>query len=184
MDELTIRLATLPDCQSILNIYSHYVLNTAITFEYEIPALEEVENRMKSIQITYPYLVAEIGGEIVGYAYATDLRYRTAYQWSPESTIYLQKDAIGQGIGKKLYNKLIEILKIQGFYNVFGGVALPNEASIALHLNMGFTEIGIYKNIGYKHDKWHSTLWFQLQLNEYTIHPETPKKISDINFKI
>src|SRR5690349_12301183 len=134
---MKIRIADKNDCKDILGIYEFYVLNTAITFEYDVPSLSEMENRMKNIQLKYPYLVAEIENKVVGYAYASDFRYKAAYQWSPESTIYLDKEFHGKGIGKKLYQKLFEILKQQGYYNVFGGVALPNESSIALHRHFG-----------------------------------------------
>jgi L-amino acid N-acyltransferase YncA len=179
-ERLEIRLANKSDCTEILNIYRHYVLNSAITFEYDVPSLDEMESRMMNTQMKYPYLVAAIEGKIIGYVYATDFRHRAAYQWSPESTVYLHKDFKGQGIGRILYQKLIGILKLQGYYNVFGGVALPNDASISLHLKLGFEEIGTYRNIGYKNGKWHSTCWFQLGLNNYSHNPEVPKSIKDI----
>src|SRR5690348_10189169 len=99
---MKMRLATTGDCKSILEIYRYYVLNTAITFEYDVPDVEEMERRMNNIQPKYPYLVTEIENTIVGYAYASDFRYKAAYQWSPESTIYLHKDFTGKGIGIKL----------------------------------------------------------------------------------
>jgi len=177
---MKISIASLEDCHGILSIYEYYVLNTAITFEYDVPSVEEMQSRMKSIQMKYPFLVAKLEEKIVGYGYATDFRHRAAYQWSPECTIYLDKNFSGKGIGKTLYKKLFEILKLQGFYNVFGGVGLPNDASVALHLKMGFREVGIYENIGYKQGKWHSTKWFQLTLNEYQINPAQPKKVSEV----
>jgi phosphinothricin acetyltransferase len=180
---LNIRLAKLSDCKSILDIYQYYVLHTAITFEYDVPDVEEMENRMNNIQKKYPYVVAEVDEKIVGYSYASDFRYKAAYQWSPESTIYIHKDFHGNGIGKVLYQQLFGILTLQGFYNVFGGVALPNDASIALHKKCGFKEIGIYENIGYKFDRWHSTKWFQLILQPHDNNPSPPKYISEINYQ-
>lgn len=180
MNDLQIRIATKNDCKNILAIYEYYVLNTSITFEYEVPLLEEIEKRMETVQTKYPYLVAEMDGKIVGYAYATDFRFRAAYQWSSECAIYIHKDFQGKGIGKKLYQKLFAILRLQGYYNVFSGVVIPNEASVNLHLACGFREIGVYENIGYKFEKWHTTKWFQLALNEYQINPEAPKKTNEI----
>lgn len=177
---MKIRLAHSNDCKDILAIYKYYVLNTAITFEYEVPSIAELEGRMKNIQVKYPYLVAEMDNRIVGYAYASDFRYRAAYQWSPESTIYIDKDFNGKGLGKLLYQKLFDVLRLQGFYNVFGGVALPNDASVALHRRLGFKEIGTYENIGYKFEKWHSTQWFQLMLKEHDTNPSPPKKPNEI----
>jgi L-amino acid N-acyltransferase YncA len=179
-DQLSIRAATAEDCGRILSIYGYYVKNTIVSFEYEVPGLDEMESRMQNIQAKYPYLVAELNGIIVGYAYAADFRYRSAYQWSPESTIYLSHEIHGKGIGHILYSRLFELLRLQGFYNVFGGVGLPNEASVKLHLKCGFTVVGTYRNIGYKHKGWHSTQWFQLILDEHPIEPAPPKKPGEL----
>ncbi|MCC6726256.1 MAG: N-acetyltransferase [Saprospiraceae bacterium] len=184
MEKVKIRIAETEDCQSILAIYQYYVLNTAITFEYDVPSVEEMLNRMRNIQTKYPYLIAEFDGNIVAYAYASDFRHRAAYQWSPESTVYIHKDCTGKGIGKMIYKQLFDILKLQGFLNVFGCVALPNPASVALHLKMGFTDVGSFQNIGYKHGQWHSTQWFQLKLNEYQINPTLPKRISEVEIRL
>ncbi|MBL7808883.1 MAG: N-acetyltransferase, partial [Saprospiraceae bacterium] len=157
---------------------------TAITFEYETPSLTEMENRMTYTQAKYPYLVAEVDQRIVGYAYASDFRTRAAYQWSPESTIYLHPLYYGKGIGKMLYQKLFELLALQGYYNVFAGVALPNEASVALHQKLGFREIGVYENIGYKFGKWHTTKWFQLVLKTHEENPARPQTPENIEWAI
>jgi len=180
---LKIRMATQADCQAILGIFGYYVLHTVITFEYDVPELAEMETRMKNILPKYPYLVAEWDGIVVGYAYASDFRYRAAYQWSPECTIYLHPDFRGKGIGKLLYMQLFNILRQQGFQNVFGGVALPNESSEALHRACGFKEAGLYENIGYKFNKWHSTKWFQLVLKPYPLNPQPPENINEIKFE-
>ncbi|MBC7778330.1 MAG: N-acetyltransferase [Phycisphaerae bacterium] len=179
-NKLSIRLGRKEDAKGVLAIYKHYVIHTAITFEYEVPSIEEMENRIINILKKYPYLVCEDDDKIVGYAYASDFRHRAAYQWSPESAIYLSNAIQGKGIGKILYQTLFDVLRFQGFYNVFAGVALPNEASIKLHLKLAFEEIGDYKNIGYKHGKWHTTKWFQLALKDYGVDPETPELIEDV----
>ena len=175
------RSATLSDCPAILDLYSYYVLHTPITFEYDVPSLGEIENRVKSVQAKYPYLVAEVDGVLAGYAYAADMRTRTAYQWSPECAIYLHKDFRGRGIGKLLYGKLFSILKAQGFVNVFACITMPNPMSHALHLGFGFKEIGINHNVGYKLGEWHSIEWLQLQLNEYVKEPAVPKPVGEID---
>ncbi len=181
---MTFSMAKLEDGPDILDIYRHYVLNTAITFEYEPPSLMEMENRMKNIQAKYPYVVAREGNRIAGYAYASDFRTRAAYQWSPESTIYLHPSCCGKGIGKLLYQKLFDVLAWQGYYNVFAGIALPNEASVALHQKLGFREVGVYENIGYKFGKWHSTQWFQLVLKPHAENPASPRIPDWANFTI
>ena len=176
---MKIRIANPEDVREILDIYGYYVLNTAITFEYAVPSLQEMLDRMTGIKNKYPYLVAEMDDKIVGYSYATDFRHRAAYQWSPECTIYIHRDFHGKGIGKKLYQELFKLLRQLGYFNVFGGVALPNDASLALHRNLGFREIGTYENIGYKFGKWHSTMWFQLVLEEHITEPPLPLKLSE-----
>lgn len=182
--EINIRLATKNDCSAIRGIYEYYVLHTSITFEYDVPSIEEIEKRLEAIQVKYPYLVAESMGNVIGYAYATDFRYRTAYQWSPECSVYINKDFLGKGFGKKLYAHLFAILQAQGFYTVFAGVALPNDKSVALHLNNGFTEIGVFRNVGYKNGAWHSVQWFQKVLNTYEVNPPLPKKINEIGIEL
>lgn len=180
MQPLLIRLANTSDCAAILDIYAHYVQHTSITFEYDVPSVSEMEKRMLSAMSKYPYLVAEVNGKIAGYAYATDFRYRSAYQWSPECTIYLHHEEKGKGTGYKLYTALFDALRLQGYYNVFGGVALPNEGSVALHRKCGFREIGLYENIGYKHGQWHSTLWFQLVLQPHADAPAPPRAAQEL----
>ena len=167
-----IRFATPDDASSVVEIYAHYVIHTTVTFEYDVPSAEEMKNRIMHIIPKYPFLVAFSGNQMVGYAYATEFRHRAAYQWSPECTVYLHQDYTGLGYGYKLYMTLFALLRKQGFYNVFGGVALPNEASVKLHRKCGFRELGQYENIGYKFGRWHTTLWFQLPLNDFDIAPQ------------
>jgi phosphinothricin acetyltransferase len=180
MHTLLIRLATPADCSAIQQIYAHYVAHTSITFEYDVPPAAEMEKRMHAAMSKYPYLVAEAEGKIAGYAYATDFRYRSAYQWSPECTIYLHPEEQGKGTGFRLYTALFDALRLQGFYNVFGGVALPNDASVALHRKCNFREIGLYENIGYKQGKWHSTLWFQRVLQPHAHGPAAPRAAQEL----
>lgn len=119
---------------------------------------------------TFPYLVATIENQVVGYAYAGSLRSRCAYSWSVEVSVYISNKFHRRGIGKALYLKLFEILKSQNVVNVFAGIALPNEASLKMHGNLGFQKIGVYKNIGFKHNKWWDVSWWQLPLQS----PEIP----------
>jgi L-amino acid N-acyltransferase YncA len=175
-----IRLINEADAQAVLTIYKYYVDHTIISFEYEAPTLEEYIQRISVNTEKYPWLVCLNNNKIIGFAYGSTHRYRTAYQWSPESTIYIAPDFHTKGIGKILYKTLFEILKLQGYYNVFAGVALPNQKSIGFHQAMGFEEIGIFKKVGYKHGNWHDTHWFQLSLNEYKPNPTTPQLFKDI----
>jgi L-amino acid N-acyltransferase YncA len=161
------------DVKGLLEIYRHYVLHTAITFEYEVPTPESYLQRIRTNTEKYPWLVCTFNNKPAGFAYGSTFRTREAYQWSPESTIYLAQEVQGKGIGKLLYQALFDILKLQGYCNVFAGMALPNVKSEALHTTLGFDTIGVYHNIGFKFGQWHSTKWFQLKLSEYNA-PSTP----------
>ncbi len=175
-----IRLITEKDTSAVLEIYRPYVLNSVISFEYEVPSYQEYQERIHNVIAEYPWLVCLYDDEIIGFAYAGKHRYRTAYQWSPECTVYLAPKVHRQGIARILYEALFSILRLQGYFNVFAGVALPNEKSIGFHKALGFEEIGIFKKVGYKHGNWHDTQWFQLQLSAYIDQPHTPYRIDEI----
>lgn len=179
-NKYAIRLINENDASEVLAIYEHYVLNTIISFEYEAPTLEEYTQRIKTNTDDYPWLVCTYEDKIIGYAYASKHRYRTAYQWSPESTIYLANEAHGKGIGRILYETLFDLLKLQGHFNVYAGVALPNEKSMRFNKAMGFEDIGVFKKVGYKHGNWHDTHWFQLFLTDHVLNPATPKKLDEV----
>ncbi len=168
------------DAAGLLAVYKPYVETTAITFEYEVPSVEEFGKRINAIIPEYPWLVCEKEGIITGYAYAHKHRDRTAYQWSPESTVYLNETYHGRGIARVLYEAVFEILKLQGFINVYAGVLASNMKSNAFHRAMGFEEIGVYRNIGYKLGEWHSNYWYQLHLLPHIINPSVPQKTADI----
>ena len=176
--DLIIKFVKIEDAPSLLSIYSQYVVNTAITFEYDVPSLEEYVQRIEKNTSEFPWLVCFRNDEIVGYAYASKFRYRTAYQWSPETTIYLSPLIHGKGIAKILYETLFSILRSQGYFSVFAGIAIPNDKSEGLHIGTGFVEIGVFKNIGYKLGAWHSTRWYQLKLKDYTNEPSIPVSIN------
>ena len=123
--EVMIRFATEEDAEELLRIYSYYVENTAITFEYDTPALDEFKYRIRTIKAMYPYLVSEVDGKIVGYAYANTFKDRAAYDWAVETTIYLDKDARGKGYGKELYEALEKALKTQNITNLYACIGYP-----------------------------------------------------------
>lgn len=178
-----IRLIKETDCAETLAVYAPYVLNTSITFEYEVPSYDEYLNRIKTNTIDYPWLVCLFENKIIGFAYVSKFRARSAYQWSPESTIYMSESFQGKGIASILYHTLFDILKLQGFYNVYAGLLIPNEKSERLHIKLGFEEIGVFKKVGYKLGKWHDTKWFQIHLLPHLLNPEIPLSINDISEK-
>ena len=137
-ENLVFRFAAEEDAEKILKIYKPYIENTTITFEYEVPAVEEFKVRIRETLEEYPYIVCECGNEIAGYAYANRIWTRAAYQWDAELSVYTDGKFAGNGIGKKLYKILIEILKLQNVVNVYALVTYPNEDSEKLHNYFGF----------------------------------------------
>jgi len=162
--EIKLRLAKLEDAQEILDIYIPYIIDSNVTFEYTAPSLNDFENRMKIIMKKYPYIVAVCEEKIVGYAYAHVHMERAAYQWNVETSIYVDQNLKHQGIGRLLYCKLLEILKVQNVQNVYGCVTLPNENSEKMHYAFGFQLVGKFHNTGYKFKKWHDVGWFELHI--------------------
>jgi phosphinothricin acetyltransferase len=176
-----LRLATSADSKAILDIYAPYIQNTSFTFETEVPSLKEFSERITAYLNNWPWLVCEINGKIAGYAYATKYRERTAYQWCVESSIYIQDDFQKAGVGKSLYSALFEILKKQGFNNVYAVINLPNEKSVAFHEKLGFHYFATYEKVGYKLGKWKNVGWWGLSINEYVDEPAAPIKFSELD---
>jgi phosphinothricin acetyltransferase len=181
MGENIIRLVRETDTVEILKIYEPYIKDTAITFECEVPSVEEFRNRIQDISIDYPYLVCLIDGNIVGYAYADRQMERAAYQWNAELSVYIDKSYLRFGIGKALYTCLIEILKLQNVQNVYGGVTAPNPNSEKLHEYFGFQKLGTYHNTGYKCEAWHDVMWFEKSIGEHELEPKSFLSIKEID---
>lgn len=163
---MKLRLALESDIQAILRIYAHYI-DTPITFEYELPTLQEFMNRWERISNQYPYIVCEEAGEVIAYAYASRQRERAAYQWNVELSIYVAPAYTARGIGKQLMSALLELLKLQKIRNVYGCITLPNDASVRLHESFGFQRIGIYHNTGFKCGAWYDVVWYEKQIMSY-----------------
>lgn len=177
---MIIRFAQPADVPDILAIYAPYITESTMSFEYEVPTITEFAGRVQTIQQQFPYLVAELNGQVLGYAYGSKHRDRTAYQWSAETSVYVHPDGHRRGIARQLYTTLFELLRRQGYYNAFAGVTLPNFASEAFHRSMGFEPVGIYQNIGYKFGAWRSVAWLQLVLQPYENNPATPVPIGKL----
>ena len=161
----------------MLAIYRPYITESPVSFEETVPSIEEFQGRITDYTKSFPWLVYEIGGQVVGYAYASAFKTRAAYRWSVESTVYLHESVHGKGIGKKLYLNLFQELKDQGVANVLAGITLPNQASIGLHENLGFVPVAHFKNVGFKFGKWWDVGYWQLQLNLPVIPSELLKPI-------
>ena len=176
-----VRLASTNDARKIIEIYSPNILNAAVSFETEVPSIEEMQKRIVICLEIFPWIVCIVDGEMAGYVYASKHRERKAYQWSCDCTIYMNDEFKGKGIGKELYHLLFKILKLQGFRNVYAGITLPNEASIALHEKCGFEKFAEYGNVGYKLGEWHTVGWWKLRLNDYDPDPPPPLKFSELD---
>ena len=160
----TIRTVRESDIPDLLAIYAPYVLNTAITFEYEVPSVEEFQRRVQKTLLKYPYLVLVEEGKILGYAYASTYYDRRAYDWSVEVSIYLNQEAKGQGLGSLLYDCLEDELESRGYLRFLACIALPNDRSISLHQKRGYEQVAHFPKIGYKFGKWHDIVWMQKSL--------------------
>lgn len=160
-----IRLAKLSDAKCIADIYNYYVENTFVTFEEDIVSEQEMRHRIESKLKKYCFLVWEEEGKILGYAYADEWKTRCAYEYTVESSVYLNKDAAGRGIGTKLYEHLLEQLKEKGIHIVLAGIAIPNDASIALHEKLGFEKTGQLKEVGFKAGRWIDVGYWQYTIN-------------------
>jgi L-amino acid N-acyltransferase YncA len=152
---MTIRTATLSDAAAIAGIYNHYVKETVVTFEEEPVSAAEVARRIGEVQsASLPWLVAGEGADVVGYACATRWKARSGYRFSAEITVYLAPGHAGQGIGSKLYGQLFPLLQARGIHAVMGGIALPNEASVALHEKLGMRKVAHFEQVGFKLGRW------------------------------
>ena len=178
---MEIRVASTDDAGAIAGIYSSYVRNTVISFETAAPDCAEIARRIEHIGVQHPWLTARLGGSVVGYAYASEHRARQAYRWSVDVTIYLHPDAQRRGVGSALYERLLALLREQGYVRAFAGIALPNAASTGLHAAMGFTPIGVYRQVGYKFGAWHDVSWWQLVLREAPERPPEPIRFAQLD---
>lgn len=169
-----IRTANVKDAEQLLKIYAYYVENTAITFEYEVPSLEEFEQRILKTLEKYPYLVMEKEGQILGYAYAGVFKDRAAYDWSAETTIYLKQDAIKCGLGRLLYEALENEMKKRGFLNLYACIGYPIEEdeyltmnSAEFHAHLGYQTVGEFHKCGYKFGRWYNMIWMEKIIGEH-----------------
>ncbi len=171
---MVIRAATREDAGSLLKIYSYYVENTAISFEYVAPSLDEFSKRISSTLEKYPYIVLEDDGLIRGYAYAGAFHSRAAYAHCCEVTIYLNHDSKGNGYGKALYEALEKALKKMGIINLYACIADPEvedeyltKNSECFHQHMGYTKVGEFHKCGYKFGRWYNMIWMEKMIGEH-----------------
>lgn len=171
---MLIRSATPDDAGRLLEIYSYYVENTAITFEIYVPSADDFKNRIAKTLTRYPYLVLEEGGRIEGYAYAGVFYDRAAYDHSCEVTIYLDRDSHGKGYGRLLYSELEKELKIRGILNLYACIADPvvedeylTSNSEQFHSHLGYVKVGQFHKCGYKFGRWYNMIWMEKIIGEH-----------------
>ncbi len=159
-----VRLATPADGAACAAIYAPYVTGTAISFEAAAPDAMEMGARIERTLARTPWLVVEADGTVRAYAYGTRHRDRAAYDWTVETTVYVDRDHAGQGLGRLAMAALLAVLRLQGAHLAVAGVTIPNPGSIGLHEALGFRRVGRYEAIGYKQGRWHAVDWYELEL--------------------
>ena len=170
----TMRVARPEDAEAIVTIYTPIVRDTAISFEVEPPTPLEMHERIATTLRRLPWLVCEHQGEVLGYVYASPHRARAAYQWSVDVSVYIHAQVRRTGMGRALYHALFQLLSLQGFYQGFAGITLPNPASVGLHEALGFQPVGVYQAVGYKLGVWHDVGWWQRALQPRPSLPTPP----------
>lgn len=169
---VTIRDARPEDAPELLKIYAPYVENTTVTFEFTVPTVEEFAGRIERTLKNYPYLVAEQGGQIIGYAYAGQFRERAAYIWSAEVSVYIRPDQHRRGVGRMLYVRLEEILRRQNVASMDACISYPNRNSIKFHSSLDFERVARFSRCAFKHGKWVDVIYMQKILHDSDTPPE------------
>jgi phosphinothricin acetyltransferase len=163
--EIVIRPATPADAVHVAGIYNHYIRETSITFEEEEVPPADIARRIREVQsASLPWLIAEQDATVVGYAYAAKWHSRSAYRFSTEITVYVEAGHTRRGIGLRLYDQLFPILQARGIHAVMAGIALPNDASIALHERFGLSKVAHFKEVGFKFSRWIDVGYWQRNL--------------------
>lgn len=186
--DIKIRVTSPDDASELLNIYRYYVMETAISFEYEVPALEEFKRRIEHTLEFYPYIVAEADGCILGYAYAGRLGERRAYDHAAELSIYVHKEMRHKGIGRLLYKNMEMLLKRMNVYNLYACIAYPRtdddsyltKNSAQFHEHEGFRLAARFQGCGYKFGRWYDIVWMEKILMDKTSRPEPIRPFAEI----
>jgi phosphinothricin acetyltransferase len=181
MEKALIRMATPEDGPAIYRIYEPYILETAITFEYDPLPVEVFQKRIETVLEQYPWLVYEKEGEILGYAYCSKFKERAAFAWDCECSVYVDWKAHKQGIASALYEILFDLVREQGYYTVYALITNHHTSSIELHKKFGFIEAGLYEKTGYKLGQWWDLLVMEKRLRSFEGKPDQPKAIQELD---
>jgi phosphinothricin acetyltransferase len=174
-----VRLATAGDAAAIAAIYAPYVTDSFVSFETEAPDEAEMRRRIEAGGALHPWLVGEVDGRLCGYASAPAFRPRAAYRYAVETSVYLAPEACGRGLGRTLYERLLDLLIGQGFAQAIGAISLPNEASVRLHEALGFTAAGAYRQVGWKCGRWIDVGLWQRSLAPAAVPPSEPIPVAE-----
>lgn len=187
---MNIRIATPADAERLLSIYAPYVTQTAITFEYTVPTIEDFTGRIANTLLKYPYLAAEQDGQILGYAYAGCFHARAAYDWAVETSIYVDWEKRGKGIGGRLHRALETALRKQGILNMNACIAYPEaedayltKNSVEFHAHMGYRWVGRFRQCGYKFGRWYDMVWMEKHIGEHGPSQPPPKPFAVMHAK-
>lgn len=170
--ELTIRTAREEDAAELLSIYAPYVRDTVITFELEAPSAEEFAGRIRNTLRKYPYLVAESGGVLLGYAYASPFKTRAAYDWAVETSVYVRTGLRGLGTGTALYGALEQALRSMNIQNLNACITWPNPESVGFHEKFGYKTVGRFTQCGFKSGAWRDVVWMEKHLGSHEAPPK------------
>lgn len=188
MEKIKISKVDVTDSEKLLEIYTPYILNTAITFEYEVPSVQQFRQRVQDILVKYSYLKAIKDDEIVGYAYANVFKNRAAYDWAVEVSIYIKKDMQKLGIGKKLYQALEKICQLQNITNLYACIAYPEvedeyltNNSVNFHQHMGYQRVGEFHQCGFKFNRWYNMVWMEKIIGEHQTTPQSVIKFENLD---
>ena len=169
------------DAAEVAAIYRPSVEGGLASFEEVAPDGAEMAERIRRTLARTPWLVAEGDeGAVIGYAYAGTHHERPGYRWAVNISVYVAEAARGQGIGRRLYDELLAVLRRQGFVNVYAGITLPNPASVALHEAIGMRRIGVYERVGFKLGAWHDVAWYGLRLADPQGEPPEPVPLPEL----
>ena len=171
-NDFVLRMASPDDAEELIGIYAPYVRETAISFEYEVPGEEEFRGRIEKTLERYPYIVAERGGRIEGYAYASSFHPRAAYGWSVETTVYVRRECRSSGVGRLLYTALERLLEKQNVLNLYACIAYPNPGSTGFHQHMGYRQIAHFTDCGFKLGRWWDMVWMEKMIGTRKNPPE------------
>lgn len=180
--QVRVRLVRPDDAASLVAIYAPHCTSGMASFESTSPTTDEMAERVRATTSSYPWLVAvdPADGSVLGYAYGSRHRERAGYRWSVDVAVYIASGATGRGIGRSLYAALLPLLEGQGLHRAYAGIALPNDASVALHRAMGFEPVGTYREVGYKLGAWLDVQWWTRVLAQPTDPPAEPVAFGEL----